>query len=293
MRKIILTWLALCVALVGAWQLPALDIPHFKSAHIERLLVTPAHAQLSLTGAGAGGPSSASWTPSTPGNLLYLWRADQGVTSSSGNVSAWLDQASGLSLAAGGGDPTITSSVFGSQPAITCSGTTQNLTQTSGVSMPSGSAYSVMILFTSSSSQTGGQGLFSYASSVGSGGNDYQNPGFVFDFNTGPDIEIYSTGDIGGANVSWSTNTPTVVGFTTNGTTGEVYENFSSTSSASFTSSLGYASGNELSVCSRIGGSANYGTVQIGYIAVYTKTLAGTDLTNFKNWTNSNWGTSF
>jgi hypothetical protein len=58
MRKIILTWLALCAALLGAWQLSALDIPHFKSAHIERLLVTLAHAQLSMTGAGASAPSN-------------------------------------------------------------------------------------------------------------------------------------------------------------------------------------------------------------------------------------------
>jgi hypothetical protein len=65
MKRIVLTWLALCAALFGAWQLSALDIPHFKSAHIERLLVTPAHAQLTLTGAGRGAPSSGSgltWT---------------------------------------------------------------------------------------------------------------------------------------------------------------------------------------------------------------------------------------
>ena len=65
MRKIILTWLALCAALFGAWQLSAIDIPNFKSAHIERLLVSPAHAQLSLTGAGRGAPSSGgglTWT---------------------------------------------------------------------------------------------------------------------------------------------------------------------------------------------------------------------------------------
>lgn len=66
MRKIILTWLALCAALFGAWQLSALDIPRFKSAHIERLLVSPAHTQLLLTGAGAGAPTSA-------GGESYQW----------------------------------------------------------------------------------------------------------------------------------------------------------------------------------------------------------------------------
>ena len=45
MKRIILTWVGLCAALFGAWQLPAIDIPHFKSLHIERLLVSPAHAQ--------------------------------------------------------------------------------------------------------------------------------------------------------------------------------------------------------------------------------------------------------
>lgn len=73
MKRIILTWLALCAALVGAWQLSAIDIPHFKAAHIERLLVSPAHAdcvfgpglpsigcplaQLTTTGAGCAVPS--------------------------------------------------------------------------------------------------------------------------------------------------------------------------------------------------------------------------------------------
>lgn len=58
MKRITITWLALCAALVGVWQLSAIDIPHFKRLHAERLLVSPAHAQLSLTGAGAGAPSS-------------------------------------------------------------------------------------------------------------------------------------------------------------------------------------------------------------------------------------------
>jgi hypothetical protein len=43
MKRIILTWLVLCAALFGAWQLSAIDIPHFK---IEQLLVKPAHAQI-------------------------------------------------------------------------------------------------------------------------------------------------------------------------------------------------------------------------------------------------------
>ena len=71
MKKIILTWVALCAALFAAWQLPLLDIPHFKAAWIERLLVSPAHAQmtrcdgsygpsLSMTSGGAGCPSSGA-----------------------------------------------------------------------------------------------------------------------------------------------------------------------------------------------------------------------------------------
>jgi len=44
MKKIVLTWLALCAALFGAWQLQALGVPQFKSLHIERLLVSPASA---------------------------------------------------------------------------------------------------------------------------------------------------------------------------------------------------------------------------------------------------------
>ena len=60
MKRIILTWLALCAALFGAWPLSALDIPHFKSAHIERLLVTPAHAQFNGCQAGFCNPPAAS-----------------------------------------------------------------------------------------------------------------------------------------------------------------------------------------------------------------------------------------
>jgi len=41
MKKIVLTWLALSAASVGAWQLQTLGIPQFKSLHVERLLVSP------------------------------------------------------------------------------------------------------------------------------------------------------------------------------------------------------------------------------------------------------------
>jgi hypothetical protein len=71
MRKIIITWLALCVALFGAWQLSALDIPHFK-------LVTPAHAQLSMTGAGAGAPGGGA--PPITSNVVYT--GSQAITGS-------------------------------------------------------------------------------------------------------------------------------------------------------------------------------------------------------------------
>jgi hypothetical protein len=50
MKKIVLTWLALSAVLIGAWQLPLLGIPQFKSLHVERLLVSPAHAQLAPPG---------------------------------------------------------------------------------------------------------------------------------------------------------------------------------------------------------------------------------------------------
>src|SRR5580692_2640817 len=96
MRKTILTWLALCAALFGAWQLSALDIPHFKSARIERLLVSPAHAQLTLTGGGCGAGttcgSGGAWTPaSLPGLVLWL-SASHGVSTSGSNLTAWADQ---------------------------------------------------------------------------------------------------------------------------------------------------------------------------------------------------------
>jgi hypothetical protein len=55
MKKITLTWLALSAALFGAWQLQTLGVPHFKSLHVEGLLVTPAEAACSIiwtTGVG-------------------------------------------------------------------------------------------------------------------------------------------------------------------------------------------------------------------------------------------------
>ncbi len=83
MRKIILTWIALCAALVGAWLGPAIDIPHFKAAHIERLLVTPAHAQLMMTGAGAGAPGGLP----PAGNLLAFGQSNQQSNTGSATVS--------------------------------------------------------------------------------------------------------------------------------------------------------------------------------------------------------------
>lgn len=78
MKRIILTWLALSAALFAAWQLPLRGIPHFKSLYVERLLVSPAHAQPLLgfppgvfdnTAARAGpsgGGGSVSWAETVP-----------------------------------------------------------------------------------------------------------------------------------------------------------------------------------------------------------------------------------
>jgi hypothetical protein len=74
MKRITLKWFTLSAALFGAWQLQTLGVPHFKSLHVERLLVDPAHAQgVPLLGfppgvfdnaaarAPAGQPASASF----------------------------------------------------------------------------------------------------------------------------------------------------------------------------------------------------------------------------------------
>ena len=60
-KKLLITWLALCAALFGAWQLQTMGVPQFKSAHIERLLVTPAEAACSINWmTGFGTPINCS-----------------------------------------------------------------------------------------------------------------------------------------------------------------------------------------------------------------------------------------
>ena len=143
MRKIILTWLALTAALFGAWQLSAPDIPHFKSAHIERLLVSPAHAQLSLTGAGAGAPSSGGGGCTFPSGigLVARYRADTGISTSSGNVTAVTDQSgNGNSLTVTGTVPwSATASAHG-QPAFNFLAADNGALNTSGLTINMGTA---------------------------------------------------------------------------------------------------------------------------------------------------------
>jgi hypothetical protein len=60
MKRIFFTWLVLCAAAFGALQLSTVDLPHFKSAHLDRLLVEPAHAEFNGCAAGFCNPPAVS-----------------------------------------------------------------------------------------------------------------------------------------------------------------------------------------------------------------------------------------
>jgi hypothetical protein len=71
MRKLAVSFIALCGALIAAWQFSAIDIPHFKNPHIERLLVSPAHAQFNGCPPGFCNPVVASGATYTgPGDVI-------------------------------------------------------------------------------------------------------------------------------------------------------------------------------------------------------------------------------
>jgi len=78
MKKIILTWLALCAALFGGWQLQTLGVPHFKSLHVERLLVSPAQAQMPLLGFPPGAFDNLAARAPRP---TYQGPGDLGISS--------------------------------------------------------------------------------------------------------------------------------------------------------------------------------------------------------------------
>jgi hypothetical protein len=134
MKRIILTWLALCTALFGAWQLEALGVPHFKSLHVERLLVSPAQARPGQQGGnGCQTPGLNISTVFCGGgvNPATATFESHSTTSNSGGVTT-----SG-SMAAGSPNPAdvMLAAICGRGSSYTVTGVTYNTnakTQVSG-----------------------------------------------------------------------------------------------------------------------------------------------------------------
>lgn len=235
--------------------------------------------------------SKASFNPtSLVGTQGAFWRADVGVSQSSGNVTAWADQGShGNNLnVIPSTSPQWSSSSFNSSFAgisFNTGGSTPGDSINIASNIVNTTTMSVFILMKYLSA--GSDRIVS--DTVTSVGNDNSTPSWLFYIPT-TQFQFYSSGGMSSPDIL-TNNTLYVIGAILNGSTVQDYVNFSTGASRSFSSTVGAATAGTFAVGAS--GSGNSCGMVVAYVLVTNNVLSGTDLTNLKSWTNSNWGTSF
>ena len=248
------------------------------------------------------GMSGSGFNPaSLVGTLGGFWRADIGVTSSGGTVSAWADQSpnsnnlSVLTTPIAQVAPTWSSTAFNSaKPGVNFSGNAScGVGQTTSV-FNSNSLTTVSIFalwFDLGSSPNNARMIWDYDPG---GANDFSQPAFVMQQGTGSvDFSTFCSGITGngGSGVSFTTGTPVSSAIIFDGTNGNAYKNFTVQGAArSFTSTLGGTAHNFGFGASPSGSTADF---VLAWVLATNNVLAAGDILNLKTWCNANWGTSF
>lgn len=255
--------------------------------------------------AQSGGHNAPNATvPFNPTSLITgaggFWRADKGVTQSSG-VTGWADQSTqGNNLSVLGGsqtNPAFSATGFNSShPAIIMGdGGTAGLSVTFVLNS---TTLSIFVLLQLASGNTQNNGRF--CSLLGANtGHDYDQTNSV-EFDQGsPPGEFNVTqnlgqqGNGGSAGPSLTGNGLYLLGATFDGTNANRWSAGAVVGSAtSNTNTFGASSpASGWYVGSATGGSA--GGAALAFIGITERAMNTTDWGNLKSWSNSNWGTSF
>lgn len=245
------------------------------------------------------GAVGGSFNPiSLVGSLGGFWRADIGVSVSGSTVTNWADQSALANDLTGNGgftSPTWTSTQFnGTKPGVHFT-TASGWIRSAGIALNT-TTLSCFALLTSTGAASGNSRWMRLYNTSNS--NDFNTPAFEFDGGTGgvTSFECYSGGiqGNGGGIVPYSANTPLSPGVIFDGAHANVYKNFAVVGSGT-TYSL--AIGDPTSTRNLFGlgesASAPSDTIDVAWLLLTNTAITGGNITSLKNWTNSNWGTSF
>lgn len=257
-----------------------------------------AWAQSNIIGSGVYGDVKAGGGAFNPTSLITgaggFWRADMGVNKSGANVTSWTDQSSFNQTLTATNNPQWSSTGWlSSFPGITLTGGNSEYLKNAAFVLSS-STCSIFILQTWASANSY-DGSMCYA--TGSNTDFNSANGFALSTNNNiiqPDAAQNSITNVMGNAVS--ANTAVLWGAVLDGANWTLWQNGSSISSNADTSTIGGSGTNLFVVGGRVSSgspAANYMTGTIAFCGVTQKVMLSADWTNLKNWSNSNWGTSF
>jgi hypothetical protein len=236
------------------------------------------------------------WDPTQIANVVAVWRADMGVTTSGSNVTAWADQTSNGYSLTGFNSPQYSATGFNSHPGITVSVSANSYLARTGMTFRT-APLSLWILFTVTGNNTNGGRLFSLGTGTG---DDYTTPSCSFGVSmSGGNPTASGIDNIGSAGVTPSLNTPQLIGSITNGTNNNYYCLNSATavnSQATSTPTEGSAtSGNNVIGvgCQYNGYSGVQFDGTLAMVVLTSSAMSGTDIANLISFVNGVWGTSF
>jgi hypothetical protein len=237
-----------------------------------------------------------SWTPLNLPSLSAFYRADQGVTQSGGNVSAWADQSSNAQnlTITSATPPTWSGSSFGGFPGITFSTANDTFLQTTSFSFSSAAmSIASLVIPTANSGNDGGRVVSLQANGVAT---DYTNPSIVLGIGSGgPSVFGLSTTIIGdgGGTPSIVPNTAQILGLTLDGiANGNVSINLVNQGAPTAFSSIVGSNPNILSIGMWTDASSQFDGV-MGYTIITAAAFQPGDIENLITWTNNNFGTNF
>lgn len=244
-------------------------------------------AQVPVTGAGAGAPASSGFNPTS---LITgaggFWRADMGVTQTSGAVTAWADQSSFATNLSGSGLAYSATGFQSSKPGVTLpDGQFENLQTTLSFSSATASVFALI--------NTNNPTFNRLTGVIANGGSDGTSPSFFLYANSSI-FGLFCGGNQGqgGSAVSVSANTSYLIGGVFDGSDGNEWLNGAVQGSGSpFSTTLGGGAGATLYLGSSL--TVQSGGATVAFFGLSQKAMNSTDWTNLKNWSNSNWGTSF
>lgn len=224
-----------------------------------------------------------------------FWRADKGVTGNP-NVTAWADQSTFAQNLTGTNSPQFSATGWlSSFPGIAfANASTRSCSNSSFVFSTSTCSAFALLSVSSVNSNDGYLALVSSSTSY-----DYLSTN-CFSLNTNAStcgLAISQHNLAAPVSQNFSLNTPALVGVTFDGTNATGWLNGSSAgfnnNPVGQTELIGSSSSIFVLGARYPGSIANFFTGTIAFAGITQKVMNTTDWTNLKNWSNSNWGTSF